>query len=207
MPHRQPLLAQLRDYHARFPEESATVSRFRRFVQDHVACFERTLEAGHVTGSAWVLDPSGACVLLTHHRKLGRWLQLGGHADGDSDVLRVALREAEEESGLAVAAVASEGRAQILDLDIHRIPERRGRRGLEPAHEHYDVRFALRAASADFHVSEESLELAWVALDELGRYEVDSSVRRMAAKWLRLRAAAHPSATQMEDSPCPKPVQ
>ena len=180
MSHREPLLRLLDDYFSRHPGEAEVVDRYCAFVKAEARCFERTLVIGHVTGSAWVVDPAGELILLTHHRKLGLWLQLGGHADGDADVLAVARREAEEESGLSVDPLALE----IFDIDIHTIPERVKSSGaVEPEHEHYDVRFVFRASSVDFRVSEESLDLAWVQPDRFGDYSVDASVARMAEKW------------------------
>lgn len=177
MMHRRQLLDLLYAYAERRPEEQETVSRFLEFVRGHPRCFERDLWAGHVTGSAWLLDGMRQRVLLTHHRKLGRWLQLGGHSDGDPDPLRVAIREAEEESGLMVEPL-SRG---IFDLDIHRIPARRQ----DPAHYHFDVRFALQVVgSEDFAVSGESLDLAWVPVTKLHRYTDEASMLRMARKWL-----------------------
>ena len=98
--HRRALLEGLERYAELHRDEEATLRRFLEFVRANERCFERSLEEGHVTGSAWVADASRTRVLLTHHRKLDIWVQLGGHADGDPDVLRVALREALEESGL-----------------------------------------------------------------------------------------------------------
>ena len=117
-------------------------------------------------------------MLLTHHRKLDRWLQLGGHADGDVDLGRVALREAEEESGLADLAVEPE----IFDLDRHWIPAR----AEVPGHWHYDVRFVVRATgSEDFVVSAESHALAWREIAEIAAdANADESLRRMAMRWL-----------------------
>ena len=117
-------------------------------------------------------------MLLTHHRKLQRWLQLGGHADGERDLAGVALREAQEESGLDGLAVEPE----LFDLDRHWIPER----GEVPGHWHYDARFVVRAAAGEaFSVSEESLDLAWRPIAGLvDDPAVDDSMRRMAAKWL-----------------------
>ncbi len=152
------------------------VSQLRAFVTGYVDCFERSLAVGHVTGSAWVVDRRGDAALLTHHRKLGKWLQLGGHADGDADVRRVALREAVEESGLAGIELASDA---IYDVDVHEIPAR----GDEPAHLHYDVRFAFFADRGGVPVaSDESIAVAWVPLAEIERFAIDDSVRRLAAK-------------------------
>jgi len=153
---------------------------FDDFVHSHVDCCERTLAIGHLTGSVWLVSTDGERVLLTHHRKLDRWLQLGGHADGDGELARVALREAEEESGLA-GLVLEEG---VFDLDRHVIPAR----GNEPEHWHYDVRFVVRTTgSEEFSPSEESHALAWRRIDEIaGDADADESLRRMARKWLGL---------------------
>ncbi len=184
--HRRPLLALLDDYAARFPDETEVCERFRRFVGDHHNCFDRACVPGHVTGSAWLVDGAGERVLLTHHRKLGRWLQLGGHSDGDPDPLQVALREAREESGLEVLALT----ARVFDLDIHEIPARETSRGAEPAHLHYDVRFALQVRGSErYRVSDESLDLAWVEVERLSELTDEVSMVRMAHKWLDAHAA------------------
>jgi 8-oxo-dGTP pyrophosphatase MutT (NUDIX family) len=150
--------------------------RLVAFVAEHPDAFERTLLAGHVTASAWIVDPSRTHALLTHHRKLGRWLQLGGHVDGERDVRRAALREAFEESGLRSLRFATDA---IYDLDVHPIPARPD----EPAHEHFDVRFAFVADPGEpLVVSAESRELAWVPIDALASYGVDESVLRLARK-------------------------
>ena len=97
MPHRDLLLDLLRRYEAGHPDQRERVGFVRDFVTRHEDCFERSCREGHVTGSAWILSPDHRSVLLTRHRKLGRWLQLGGHADGNPDVASVALREARED--------------------------------------------------------------------------------------------------------------
>ncbi|MEJ2090059.1 MAG: NUDIX hydrolase [Gammaproteobacteria bacterium] len=173
--HRQRLLELIEDYGRRHPEEGAVVTRFRTFITQHERCFERDCWAGHITGSAWLVNERGSHVLLTHHRKLGRWLQLGGHSDGNPDTLAVAVQEAEEESGLPVGVLDP----AIFDLDVHEIPPRKG----DPAHYHYDVRFALVASHEDFAVSGESLDLAWVPVDRFVGYSTEESVLRMARKW------------------------
>ena len=104
---------------------------------------------------------------------------MGGHADGDGDLAAVALREAEEESGLS--GLTLEG--GIFDLDRHLIPAR----GDEPSHWHYDVRFVVRASDEAFQVSEESHSLAWKSIAEIAAdYTSDESMRRIARKWLGL---------------------
>ncbi|GAB3785470.1 NUDIX hydrolase [Dyella agri] len=170
--------AALDDYLARHPEEGGVVADFEEFLTSDAAVFERSRLAGHFTGSAWLVSADGERVLLTHHRKLQRWLQLGGHADGDANLARVALREAEEESGLGELVVEPE----IFDLDAHRIPAR----GNEPEHWHYDVRYVVRATGSEaFAVSEESLALAWKPVRGIvDNPQADTSLRRMARKWL-----------------------
>jgi 8-oxo-dGTP pyrophosphatase MutT (NUDIX family) len=140
--------------------------------------YRRERLAGHFTASALLVDRRGLRALLTHHRKLGLWLQPGGHADGDRDLARVALREATEESGLAGLSVLPE----VFDIDRHWIPAHRN----VPAHWHYDVRFVVRAgAREDFVVGEESHALAWRGIDDIAADPgMDASLRRMARRWL-----------------------
>jgi len=152
--------------------------QFRDFAAAHADCCERTCVPGHFTGSAWLVSADGERALLLHHRKLDIWVQPGGHADGEGDLASVALREAEEETGLPGLRI--EG--GVFDLDRHMIPAR----GSEPEHFHYDVRFVVRAGADEaFVVSEESHALAWIPVREIASDEhADGSVRRMAAKWL-----------------------
>ena len=124
--HRQKLIDQLSDYRLKFRDEANTVDVFVKFITENPRCFERDCWIGHITGSAWLVDGPGKRVLLTHHKKLDRWLQLGGHSDGDADTTNVALREAEEESGLDVLLGFSRGEQRIhtdiFDIDVHEIP-------------------------------------------------------------------------------------
>lgn len=177
---RQPLL-DLLDRYGRGPRiterERAAHAQLVDFVRREPACFERATVEGHITGSAWILNHDRSACLLTHHRKLGLWLQPGGHADGQSDVLEVALREGREESGIPGLAALD---PEIFDVDVHEIPARK----TEPAHLHYDVRFVLVAPEgATYVVSEESHDLAWVRPEEVARYNTDDSVLRMVDKW------------------------
>lgn len=169
-------------YQRQYPAEAALVARFRACAARGPEAYGRSGGDGHLTGSAWLVSADGTQVLLTHHRKLDRWLQLGGHADGDADLGRVALREASEESGLEGLRL----QPAVLDLDCHRIPAR----GAEPAHLHYDVRFVVRATCAGrFIVSAESRALAWRDIAAVrADPALDPSMRRMAAKYLAREA-------------------
>ena len=166
------------DFARRHPARARVAAQFVRFVRSQPQAFERTGPPGHFTGSAWLVSADGRRVLLTHHRKLGRWLQPGGHADGDTDLARVALREAQEESGLGGLTVEP----AIFDLDRHRIPAR----GTEPAHWHYDVRHLVRAGADErYVVGPESHDLAWRSIAGLADDpDIDGSIRRMARVWL-----------------------
>jgi 8-oxo-dGTP pyrophosphatase MutT (NUDIX family) len=161
------------------PDEIRTVDTVVRFIGAHPDCLLRTCLEGHLTGSAWIVDPSRTRTLLTHHRKLDKWLQLGGHADGDPDLLAVALREAREESGLAsVRAVG----AALFDVDRHWIPAR----GMEPGHWHHDLRFMIEAdPGVPLVVSEESKELAWVDIAAVTGLNPEESMARMVRKTTR----------------------
>jgi len=165
-------------YRARYEDEASTIDGFDALLRSEENPFVRELLAGHLTASAWLVSSDGTRVLLTHHRKLDRWLQLGGHADGDRNLARAALREANEESGLDGLRVEPD----IFDLDRHWIPEHKG----VPAHWHYDVRYVVRASTdEEFVVSDESHALAWRDIDALADdASVDASLRRMARKWL-----------------------
>ncbi len=151
------------------------------FVETHAGCLLRSCVPGHLTGSAWIVDPTRTRTLLTHHRKLEKWLQLGGHADGEPDLLGVGLKEAQEESGLADFRVLS---AAIFDLDRHLIPARKD----EPEHYHYDLRFIFEAdPSTPLVVTSESKDLAWVAIDRVTTLNPEESMARMVRKTHALR--------------------
>ena len=174
--HRERLLAALRVHEPFDAEEAAACARVIEFVTAHSDCFERGLAVGHVTGSAWIADPAGDRVVLVHHGKIGRWLQPGGHADGDADVARVAWREAREETGLGSLALVND---TVYDVDVHAIPARDG----EAAHFHYDVRFRFVADPREHPVvTAESLAVRWVGLDEAQSLAPERSVRRMIEK-------------------------
>jgi 8-oxo-dGTP pyrophosphatase MutT (NUDIX family) len=173
-------------YRERHPDEASTVRAFLELVDDEARCFHRDCFPGHITSSAWIVSRERGAALLTHHRKLDRWLQLGGHTDGDTDVLASAIREAEEESGMTgFVPLPRGGRCAILDLDVHSIPAHGG----EPAHRHHDVRFLLEVSDRQpiRHQASESKSIRWFDATELSRHVDEESLLRLARKaasWL-----------------------
>ena len=164
------------------PEETEFRSRMLALLGATAECFQRSCFPAHFTGSALVVDAHGARAQLHHHRKLDKWLPFGGHCDGDENVLRVAQREALEESGIEGLVLAS---ARPFDLDIHTIPAR----GAEPEHEHFDVRWMLIAPeNAQFRQSEESLELRWFTPEEMASLALTPGNLRLLAKWRAILA-------------------
>lgn len=176
--HREEALGLLRA-HGRLalsPAEAAAVEETIAFALAHPDCLLRTCLEGHLTGSAWVVSPDRRRTLLTHHAKLGKWLQLGGHADGDGDLLAVALREAREESGLSRLSAVGSG---LFDVDRHWI----GGRGAEPGHWHHDLRFMLEADPEEaLTPTSESRALSWVDLSAVADLNPEESMSRMVRK-------------------------
>lgn len=175
--HREILKKQLERYSPTDTEEIVDKQKMLDFLNAHEDCFERSCRIGHFTGSCWLENYDGSKFLLTLHKKIGRWLQLGGHADGDSDLARVSLREAHEESGLQHIELVSD---DIFDIDIHLIAAYKN----IPAHYHFDVRFLMRASdkSEEIKISNESDDLKWFSeppnVPNLGR-----DIKRMFEKW------------------------
>lgn len=169
--------AQLERHVCADEKEARDVAFIRDFLRRHPedAHLRSQLE-GHLTGSGFVLNADRTRVLLLHHRRLDRWLQPGGHGEGETDPRAIARREIEEETGLADLEPLNGG--ALFDVDVHPIPARPG----EPAHLHLDLRYAFRARpGAEPRVSSESRALRWVALNELPA-DADPSLRRAVRK-------------------------
>lgn len=171
---RSNLKTQIEQYQAYNQREEGMRLRFLELLNDD-DCFLRSRLAGHLTASAWVVNHDESNVLLMHHKKLDKWLQPGGHCDGVENVLRVAQKEVEEETGLTIEVSDQ----KIYDLDIHHIPEKEG----IPAHEHFDIRYKFVAPKGAVIIkNEESNALEWVKLSDLGRFTSEASILRMLEK-------------------------
>jgi 8-oxo-dGTP pyrophosphatase MutT (NUDIX family) len=181
-PARRAVLTLLDRHDCADAQEARDVAFIGDFVRRHADCFARTCAPGHLTASAYIVDPEGERLLLIHHRKLERWLQPGGHLEpGEIDLLRAAWREAHEETGLAELVPLG---LVPIDIDVHRIPER----GAEPAHDHLDFRFAFRAPDpADLaRCAEETTNIRWFGWEELGGLELDPAFARAIGKVRRV---------------------
>ena len=176
--HRQELLQLLRNYKTRFMDELAFVRQSIEFVEHHEDVFFRELHPAHVTGSAWVVSPGRSQVLMMHHKKLDQWFQPGGHADGESDIIGVALKETSEETGIDPAHIKLVDN-RIFDVDIHTIPSR----GSDPEHQHIDIRFLVEIDNElPVPGNDESHEVLWIDLQNVSRYNRNRSTYRMLEK-------------------------
>ena len=166
----------LEDYITEYPYEKAATNMLDFYNKDGNS-FNKDNKEGHFTGSAWIVSPDRSMVLMTHHRKLNMWLQLGGHADGTEDLISVAIREAKEESGFNEFALISD---RIFDLDIHEVPAMAD----EPVHNHYDIIFLLEADPKNntIIVSDESHDVQWIPLDKILSLNPERSMQRMVKK-------------------------
>jgi len=181
--HRQELLNFLRQHHTRYMDEAGYVQRAIGYIEEHEDCFYRELWPIHVTGSAWVVSPDRNQVLMMHHKKHDQWFQPGGHADGDADIVRVALRETSEETGMDLSQVKLL-ESSVFDVDIHSIPAI----GNEPQHYHIDIRFLVEIDdSLPVPGNDESHQVLWVSLYEVSRYNNNRSTYRMLDKTRQLR--------------------
>jgi 8-oxo-dGTP pyrophosphatase MutT (NUDIX family) len=143
------------------------------FIDDHPDALHRSCTEGHLTGSAAVIDPASGAVLLLLHAKVGRWLQPGGHADGDANLAAVALREAAEETGIAGLQVVT----PAIDLDIHLFHDRTG---ADEDHLHLDVRhLVLAPPGAEVHTNDESRAHRWCTPEALHTLAPDPGLLRL----------------------------
>ncbi len=174
--HRYKLLTLLKDHKPFDTDENRATENTINFINSNSDCFQRENLTGHLTASAWIINRDNSGIILTRHRKLNKWIQCGGHADGESDLAVVALREAAEETGLKSIVLLS---STIFDVDVHAIPAHQQ----TAEHIHYDIRFLFAAdENESLIVSDESIALAWIPLSELANYTSNHSILRMVIK-------------------------
>ena len=147
-------------------------------LENHSNALDRNCRPGHLTGSSLIIRPEDSRVLVLFHAKLPRWLQPGGHADGDGDMARVALREAIEETGIPELVVVE----PVIDLDIHVVEPPH-----EDAHEHHDVRYLVLAPEGARPVTNyESTGFQWLDQDEINQIDPDDGFVRMVERGLTM---------------------
>jgi len=172
------LAEKLHMYRSQYPSESIKVQACMKLLTGCPECFMRDAIPGHFTASAWTINKACNSAILVLHRKLERWVQPGGHADGEHNLYLTARRELEEETG--IAAMPCQG-DDIFDIDIHTIPAARG----EGPHQHYDIRFLFIAHDpSTLRISDESCDIRWISFDDLEQYTTEESILRMRRKCL-----------------------
>ena len=178
------LIKHLQTYRcSQFNSDDHTVEKFNDFHENFKdkspSCFSRDLLEGHFTASAFIIRSINNKIytLLMHHRKLGIWIQPGGHADENNNLLEVATTEVLEETGLSCNPLLD---GNLLDIDINNIPQY----GSTPEHLHYDARYLFQYdGDGSFVVNNESNALAWRPIEEvINDANLDLSLRQMAKK-------------------------
>ena len=150
--------------------------RMVHFASTHPDALWRSCHDGHFTASSLVVDARAEQVLVLFHAKLQRWLQPGGHIDGNADLAASALREATEETGIDGLRVV----VPAVDLDVHEVRPPR-----EHPHLHLDVRYVVLAPEGATAVANhESEALRWVRPDELASLHADEGLVRLTRRGL-----------------------
>lgn len=168
----------LDEYLEKYPLESSQVDRFKTLISNG-KCFDLNNEVGHITASSFIVDARKEYGLLTHHKKINKWIQLGGHVDSaDKTIQESAKREAFEESSLSSLKLISE---KIFDIDIHKIYAKD-----LSYHLHFDIRFLFSANKKEkFMISKESKNLKWISLRSFEDYNSEWSLIKMKEKIIR----------------------
>lgn len=175
------LLDELERYQPFDQVEAKNLRLIKDFMKSGTNLFSRSNLAGHINGSAYLLNEDLTKLLMTHHKALNTWLQFGGHSDGDENTMRVAMRETMEESGIKNFKPMQIGNSYIMDVAVNDIPANEKKK--EPAHKHYDIYFMFTTAEKNYTVSDESNDLRWFTLDEFKQLEPNQNRLRFIEKW------------------------
>ena len=159
---RDALIAQLRSYRPFNEQEERDVSLILWCLNESESIFTRENTLAHMTASAWVLNPAHDRVLMAYHNIYRSWSWLGGHADGDTDLLRVAIREVREESGVRAVRPLYDAPFSVesLTVDGH---TKRGR--YVSSHIHLNVTYLLEADDSGHTAAkpDENSAVGWFA--------------------------------------------
>jgi 8-oxo-dGTP pyrophosphatase MutT (NUDIX family) len=161
-------------------KEAHDVQHIIELCRAHPNILSPLCDAGHITGSALVVDPRATRVLLNHHRKFNRWMQFGGHMEHETEPHVTALREAREETGLRdLHFLPDVDEPKPFDVDVHLVPQQ----GNRPPHEHLDLRYLLATDQPEqASATHESNEVRWFTFAELESLDLEPGVRRMIRK-------------------------
>ncbi|MEK7432632.1 MAG: NUDIX hydrolase [Cyanobacteriota bacterium] len=172
------LLSLISDYIKKYPLDSNAIKTLA-FLEENEYFWQKENILGHVTASALVINQSVTKSLLTHHLKLDKWLQLGGHVEhSDNDIFDSCIREVKEESGLELISFYSK---EIFDIDVHLIPNLKN---ASLSHFHYDIRFLIVASDKEqinFDFNESNI-VKWFNFAEIVNLSLDESIYRMIEK-------------------------
>ena len=153
-------LEELKKYKPFDKREKEDLNKTLRFLENNSNCYDRSNKIGHITAGAFICDKSGN-ILLNHHKKSGMWFQFGGHSDGEENSLNVARREVMEEAGITDFML---GKDSIFDVAVMKIPYSAKKN--EPEHWHYDINFLFIVDNHNYEISNESVEIKWVTINE-----------------------------------------
>lgn len=154
------LIKELEKYTPKDEMEKEDVKRIIEFLKTNENCYSRTNLKGHITAGAVIMHEDGE-VLLNYHRKLKMWLFFGGHSEGETNPLNIAKREVKEESGITEYDDLG---GKIFDVGVHIIPDDPIKN--EPEHYHYHILYLFIVKKKDFKISEESIDIKWVSIEE-----------------------------------------
>ncbi|MFZ2586839.1 MAG: NUDIX hydrolase [Alphaproteobacteria bacterium] len=167
---RQWLIEKLNAYTG-FTDEYEHISKIMtlEYLRHHSRAFWRDeFVPGHLTSSAWIVNPSRTKVLMMYHKYIQKWLQFGGHADGNPNLVEVALKEASEETGLDISLFEVLMNEAIFDVAIVPVPANPKKN--EPDHVHFDIRFLLELDDAiPLPENPEGLDVRWLEFNEAHR--------------------------------------